>query len=163
MSDITVPVLVVGGGGCGLTTSILLSEHGIDHHLVERHTGTSHLPKAHYLNQRTMEVLRQVGVADSIYEVGTPPRKMGKTRWVTSLGGDGELDGRTCSRWSRSAADGSRVRTQSTARARPATTPRSVSNGCSGSMRRTGHRARFTSVVSWSRSSRTTTVCTRSS
>ncbi|QRE79504.1 FAD-dependent monooxygenase [Rhodococcus ruber] len=95
MSDITVPVLVVGGGGCGLTTSILLSEHGIDHHLVERHTGTSPLPKAHYLNQRTMEVLRQYGVADSIYEVGTPPKNMGKTRWVTSLGGDGELDGRT--------------------------------------------------------------------
>ena len=95
MSEITVPVLIVGGGGCGLTTSILLSEHGIDHHLVERHTSTSHLPKAHYLNQRTMEVLRQVGVADSIYEVGTPPKNMGKTRWVTSLGGDGELDGRT--------------------------------------------------------------------
>ncbi|MEE2032564.1 FAD-dependent monooxygenase, partial [Rhodococcus chondri] len=59
MSDISVPVLVVGGGGCGLTTSILLSEHGIDHHLVERHTDTSPLPKAHYRNQRTMEVLRQ--------------------------------------------------------------------------------------------------------
>lgn len=95
MPDITVPVLIVGGGGCGLTTSILLSEHGIDHHLVERHSTTSHLPKAHYLNQRTMEVMRQVGVADSIYAVGTPPQNMGKTRWVTSLGGDGELDGRT--------------------------------------------------------------------
>ena len=95
MSEIHVPVLIIGGGGCGLTTSILLSEHGIEHHLVERHSTTSHLPKAHYLNQRTMEVLRQVGVADSIYAVGTPPQNMGKTRWVTSLGGDGELDGRT--------------------------------------------------------------------
>lgn len=95
MSDITVPVLIVGGGGCGLTTSILLSEHGIEHHLVERHADTSPLPKAHYLNQRTMEVFRQVGVADSIYKVGTPPKNMGKTRWVTSLGGDGDLDGRT--------------------------------------------------------------------
>ncbi|UGT61839.1 FAD-dependent oxidoreductase [Nocardia asteroides] len=95
MPDITVPVLIVGGGGCGLTTSILLSEHGIEHCLVERHDSTSHLPKAHYLNQRSMEVLRQVGVADSIYAVGTPPQNMGKTRWVTSLGGDGELDGRT--------------------------------------------------------------------
>jgi len=95
MSDITVPVLIVGGGGCGLTTSILLSEHGIEHHLVERHADTSPLPKAHYLNQRTMEVFRQVGVAESIYKVGTPPKNMGKTRWVTSLGGDGDLDGRT--------------------------------------------------------------------
>jgi hypothetical protein len=46
MFDITVPVLIVGGGGCGLTTSIFLSEHGIEH-LVERHVGTSRLPKAH--------------------------------------------------------------------------------------------------------------------
>lgn len=95
MADLTVPVLIVGGGGCGLTTSILLSDHGIEHHLVEQHTGTSPLPKAHYLNLRSMEVFRQYGVADSIYEVGTPPKSMGRTRWVTSLGGDGELDGRT--------------------------------------------------------------------
>jgi 2,4-dichlorophenol 6-monooxygenase len=95
MLDITVPVLIVGGGGCGLSASIFLSDHGIEHHLVERHTSTSNLPKAHYLNQRTMEIYRQYGVAASIYEVGTPLQLMGKTRWVTSLGGDGELDGRT--------------------------------------------------------------------
>lgn len=95
MQDITVPVLIVGGGGCGLTTSIFLSSHGIDHHLIERHAGTSHLPKAHYLNQRTMEIYRQYGIADSIYEVGTPPANFGQVKWVTSLGGDGELDGRT--------------------------------------------------------------------
>ena len=29
--------------------------------LVERHATTSNLPKAHYLNQRTMELLRQHG------------------------------------------------------------------------------------------------------
>ena len=95
MADITVPVLIVGGGGCGLTTSIFLSEHGIEHHLVERHVGTSHLPKAHYLNQRTMEVYRQYGIAGSIYAVATPVENFGQTKWVTSLGGDGELDGRT--------------------------------------------------------------------
>lgn len=95
MSDITVPVLIVGGGGCGLSTSIFLSAHGIEHHLVERHIDTSHLPKAHYLNQRTMEVFRQYGIAESIYEVGTPIEDFGKVTWVTSLGGDGELDART--------------------------------------------------------------------
>ncbi|MCA2276610.1 FAD-dependent monooxygenase [Mycobacterium intracellulare] len=95
MRDITVPVLIVGGGGCGLSASIFLSAHGIEHHLVERHGGTSHLPKAHYLNQRTMEVYRQYGVADSIYKVGTPVGNYGKVRWVTSLGGEGEFDGQT--------------------------------------------------------------------
>jgi 2,4-dichlorophenol 6-monooxygenase len=67
----------------------------VDHLLVERHGATSHLPKAHYLNQRTMEVFRQHGVADSVYEVSAPPGMMNKVRWLTSLGGDGPLDGRT--------------------------------------------------------------------
>lgn len=92
---IEVPVLIVGGGGCGLTSSMLLSDFGIDHMLVERHSGTSILPKAHYLNQRTMEVFRQHGVAEAIYAVGTPMENMSKVRWRTTLGGDGPLDART--------------------------------------------------------------------
>ena len=53
--DFEVPVLIVGGGACGLTTSLLLSDLGVAHLLVERHASTSILPKAHYLNQRTMK------------------------------------------------------------------------------------------------------------
>ena len=92
---IEVPVLIVGGGGCGLAAAIFLSDHGVDHLLVERHADTSKLPKAHYLNQRTMEVLRQHGVADDVYAQGAPMEKFGRIRWMTSLGGDGPLDGRT--------------------------------------------------------------------
>jgi len=95
MADLDVPVLIVGGGGCGLSASLFLSNLGVEHVLVERHATTSHLPKAHYLNQRTMEVFRQHGIAESIYEVGTPAHQMGKVRWLTSLGGDGPLDRRT--------------------------------------------------------------------
>ncbi len=94
MTDLDVPVLIVGGGGCGLSASLFLSNLGVEHLLVERHATTSHLPKAHYLNQRTMEIFRQHGVAESVYEVGTPPHQMGKVRWLTSLGGDGPLDRR---------------------------------------------------------------------
>ncbi|MQA14893.1 MAG: aromatic ring hydroxylase [Pseudonocardiaceae bacterium] len=95
MADLDVPVLVVGGGGCGLSASIFLSDLGVDHLVVERHSDTSHLPKAHYLNQRTMEVFRQHGVADSVYQVATPMEQFGKVRWRTSLGGHGALDART--------------------------------------------------------------------
>jgi 2,4-dichlorophenol 6-monooxygenase len=95
MAELNVPVLIVGGGGCGLAASLFLSDLGVDHLLVERHSSTSHLPKAHYLNQRTMEIFRQHGVAESVYEVGTPPGKFGKVRWRTSLAGDGPLDART--------------------------------------------------------------------
>ncbi|GAB3304597.1 aromatic ring hydroxylase [Epidermidibacterium keratini] len=92
MSEITVPVLIVGGGGCGLTSSILLSDFGVDHLMIERHPGTSHLPKSHYLNQRTMEIFRQHAVADSIYEVSSPMENMSTALWCTSIGGDGPFD-----------------------------------------------------------------------
>ncbi len=95
MADFEVPVLIIGGGSCGLTTSILLSDFGIEHLLVERHPTTSHLPKAHYLNQRTMEIFRQHGVAEAVYAVGTPMDLMRKVRWRTTLGGEGPLDART--------------------------------------------------------------------
>lgn len=90
-----VPVLIVGGGSCGLTASILLSDFGVEHLLVERHSGTSILPKAHYLNQRTMEIFRQHGLAERVYSVGTPMPFMSKVRWRTTLGGDGPFDART--------------------------------------------------------------------
>lgn len=95
MPEIRVPVLIVGGGGAGLTTSILLSSSGIDHLLVERHEGTSILPKAHYLNQRTMEIFRQHGVSDAVYAGGAPLDQMGAVAWYTSLGGDGPFDAKT--------------------------------------------------------------------
>lgn len=95
MEEISVPVLVVGGGGCGLSASSFLSDLGVDHLLVERHESTSLQPKAHYLNQRTMEVYRQHGIADSVYEVGAPLEQFSRVRWNTTLGGDGDLDGRT--------------------------------------------------------------------
>ncbi|MGQ7361681.1 FAD-dependent monooxygenase, partial [Streptococcus suis] len=40
-------VLVIGGGGAGLTATMLLSPLGVDHHLVSAYPTTSALPKAH--------------------------------------------------------------------------------------------------------------------
>ena len=70
--DETVDVLVVGGGGAGLTASMLLAGHGVDHLLVSALPTTSILPKAHVLNQRAMEILEDAGVADAIAAHSTP-------------------------------------------------------------------------------------------
>ncbi|MFM9614562.1 FAD-dependent monooxygenase [Streptomyces niveiscabiei] len=94
MSTVEVPVLIVGGGGSGLSASVFLSAHGIDHLLVERRADTSRLPKAHYLNQRTMEIFRQYGLADDVTELAAGPEQFGKVRWQTTLTGPGPLDGR---------------------------------------------------------------------
>lgn len=93
--DIRVPVLIIGAGGCGLTSYVALAEHGIDALLVERHQNTGILPKARYLNQRSMEVFRQFGVADAVYERSMPLEYIQRIRWCTSLAGDGPLDRRT--------------------------------------------------------------------
>ena len=93
-APIDVPVLIVGGGGCGLSLSIFLSDQGIDHLLFEKHASTSILPKAHYLNQRTMEIFRQHNVAETIKSVGCPIRFMSQVDWRTSLGGKRSIDGR---------------------------------------------------------------------
>ncbi|MCW3002878.1 MAG: aromatic ring hydroxylase [Conexibacter sp.] len=87
-------MLVVGGGGCGVMLSNLLVDHGADFRTIERRSASSGLPKAHYLNQRTMEILRQHGFADEVYARGTPAGNMSIVKWYTSLGGDGPYDRR---------------------------------------------------------------------
>lgn len=93
--DVTeVPVLIVGGGGCGLSASVFLSDLGVGHLLVERHADTSILPKAHYLNQRTMEIFRQHGLYEAVVERAASPQQYGRVRWQTTLTGQGPLDRR---------------------------------------------------------------------
>ena len=91
-------VLIVGGGVTGLTASLLLSRLGVDHVLVERHEGTALVPKGHIINQRAMEIFRDVGVADDIYAIGCPPEKMSTVSWMTSLAGPTPLHGRRLAR-----------------------------------------------------------------
>lgn len=98
MHDVEVidtPVLIVGGAGCGLAAALFLSRNGVDSYLVERHPQTSPAPKAHYLNPRTMELFREIGLADVIYALSAPLENMQRVGWYTSLGGDGPLDRKT--------------------------------------------------------------------
>ncbi|WP_042366465.1 FAD-dependent monooxygenase [Streptacidiphilus neutrinimicus] len=94
MNDIDVPVLIVGGGGAGLTASMLLSRLGIESLLVSAWPTTSMLPKAHVLNQRAMEIMRDAGVAETIYAASAPAEQMSHTAWYVGLTGDSEDHGR---------------------------------------------------------------------
>ena len=82
---IETPVLIVGGGGAGLTASMLLSTLGVEHLLVSSLPSTSILPKAHVLNQRAMEILDDVGVAERIYAKSTPAKNMAYMGWYAGF------------------------------------------------------------------------------
>lgn len=51
-------VCIVGGGPVGLVCSSLLSNYGVNHCLVEKKSNPTNHPQAHYMNNRTMEILR---------------------------------------------------------------------------------------------------------
>ncbi|MGZ5356990.1 MAG: FAD-dependent monooxygenase [Solirubrobacterales bacterium] len=87
MHEERVPVLIIGGGGAGLTASMLFARLGVDHLLVSARPGTSDLPKAHVLNQKSMEILEDCGVADEIAERGTPPDQMAATAYYAGFAG----------------------------------------------------------------------------
>jgi 2,4-dichlorophenol 6-monooxygenase len=86
-ADVEVPVLIVGGGGAGLTCSMLLAQLGVETLLVSSLPTTSILPKAHVLNQRTMEILADVGLAEPIYARSTPAENMSAMGWYAGLAG----------------------------------------------------------------------------
>jgi 2,4-dichlorophenol 6-monooxygenase len=93
-----VPVLVVGGGGAGLTASMLLARQAVEHLLVCARPGTSDLPKAHVLNQRAMEVLDDVGLGGTIAARSTPPGQMAATAFYAGLAGPSPDYGRRLAR-----------------------------------------------------------------
>ncbi len=72
MTDTTTPVLVVGGGLCGLSAAVFLAWRGVRATVVERHAGTSTDPKARVISPRTMELYRIVGLESAIRATRSP-------------------------------------------------------------------------------------------
>jgi 2,4-dichlorophenol 6-monooxygenase len=81
------PVTVIGAGPAGLITSLLLSRYGIPHTLVEKYPSMAHTPRAHIINQRTVEIFRDLGLEDALLSIAMPWDLMGNTVWHTSLSG----------------------------------------------------------------------------
>jgi putative polyketide hydroxylase len=69
MSVAHTPVLIVGAGAAGLATSALLAEHGIRSLLVEKRDEVFIYPKARNLSFRSLEILRELGLADEVHAV----------------------------------------------------------------------------------------------
>jgi 2,4-dichlorophenol 6-monooxygenase len=90
MADITTDVLVIGTGPAGSVTAALLATYGVDVLVINRYRWLANSPRAHITNQRTMEVLRDLGreVEAEAYLHAAPQELMGENVFCESLAGE---------------------------------------------------------------------------
>jgi 2,4-dichlorophenol 6-monooxygenase len=90
MADITTDVLVIGTGPAGSATAALLASYGVEVMVVNRYRWLAHTPRAHITNQRTMEVLRDLGaeVEAEAYMHAADQDLMGENVFCESLAGE---------------------------------------------------------------------------
>ena len=83
------PVIIVGAGPVGLTLALDLGRRGIRSIVLERQsaTGKELLAKADYLNERSMEFCRLLGIRDEVVNAGFPEDVSRDTLFLTSLNG----------------------------------------------------------------------------
>ncbi|MEV0282854.1 FAD-dependent monooxygenase [Kribbella sp. NPDC050820] len=85
---ITTDVLIVGSGPAGGAASLFLSTYGVDNVVLTRYGWTANTPRAHITNQRTIELMRDMGIEDKVMDNGTEHALMGQTAFCTSLAGE---------------------------------------------------------------------------
>ena len=81
------PVLIAGGGPVGLTLALKLAQRGVSAILLERNPATTKHPKMDITNGRSMEMFRQLGVAEDLRKVAVPEDHPFDVSWVTKLSG----------------------------------------------------------------------------
>ncbi|CAI7607559.1 unnamed protein product [Penicillium glandicola] len=85
----SVPVLIVGGGPTGLLQALLLSRLGVQSLIIERYSERLAAPKAHAINPRSLEILRQFGLGEKrVRQLGTSRDDSSSVNFLTNLCGD---------------------------------------------------------------------------
>ncbi|KOU15596.1 2-polyprenyl-6-methoxyphenol hydroxylase [Streptomyces sp. WM6372] len=76
--------MIVGGGPVGLTARALLARWGVSTLLVEKHAELSPFPRSRLVNVRSMEIFRQLGLADRVTAAAFAP-EYGRVRFRDTL------------------------------------------------------------------------------
>lgn len=78
-------VLIVGAGPVGCVLALELARHDVPCTVVERSATPSPVPKMDYINGRSMELLRRLGIAEEIRERGVDPGLASNFVWTRGL------------------------------------------------------------------------------
>ena len=81
-------VLIIGSGPAGSASALALSTYGVPNVLVTKYRWLANTPRAHITNQRTFEVLRDLGVEAEAKALAVPQDWMGNTVFCASLAGE---------------------------------------------------------------------------
>lgn len=89
MADtVNVDVLIVGAGPAGASTAVFLGGQGVNAMMISRNRGPADTPRAHIVNQRTMEVLRDAGLEADSLAVASAPDNLANTFFLRGLAGE---------------------------------------------------------------------------
>lgn len=81
-------VLIVGAGPAGAATAAFLGRFGTRALMISRHRGTADTPRAHIVNQRTMEAMRDAGLEKECIAAASPGTFLAHSFWLRSMAGD---------------------------------------------------------------------------
>ena len=80
-------VLIVGSGPAGSSAGLMLSTYGIPNIVVTKYGWLADTPRAHLTNQRTMEILRDLGIEPEVMAQASPQDILGNTVVLHQPGG----------------------------------------------------------------------------
>jgi len=84
-TQLAIPILVVGAGPVGAMLAAELAHHGVPSLVVDRSATTSRHPKMDFLNGRSMEHYRRLGLVEEIRAHGVPSDQLFNFHWTERL------------------------------------------------------------------------------
>ncbi|MFF5295520.1 FAD-dependent oxidoreductase [Paractinoplanes globisporus] len=87
MQPIETEVLVIGAGLTGASAAVMLARHGVRTMMISRGRWVADSPRAHIINQRTMEVMRSIGLEAACEAAATPGELMANHVMMTAVNG----------------------------------------------------------------------------
>jgi 2,4-dichlorophenol 6-monooxygenase len=86
--SIETDVIVVGAGPAGGSAGLFLAKAGVGVLVISRYLGTADTPRAHIVNQRAAEVLRDAGIEEACRQVASPGSLLAHSFWLSSMTGE---------------------------------------------------------------------------